>query len=153
MEIQNKLVIADSKTTAPIYVHFGSSAEVKNVISVSITYLEDGIYGECYGIEWNEDDMRGLAISLYYSKDGYLFEIAPTTKEDLQNAIKNIDKLIFDSVSIEDFKRFKKDMQLKNSDIAKIVGLTTDSVKTMTQPNRELPSWAKAMIYVWKRLK
>lgn len=53
----------------------------------------------------------------------------------------------------EDFKFFKKHFNLKNSDIAEIVGLTTDSVKTMTQPNKELPSWAKAMIYVWKKQK
>ena len=30
------------------------------------------------------------------------------------------------------------------------IGLTEDSVKTMTQPARKLPTWAKAMLYVWK---
>ena len=54
----------------------------------------------------------------------------------------------------EDFKAMKKDLGIKNnSQIAEIVGLTTDSVKTMTQPNRELPAWAKSMIFVWKKLK
>ena len=53
----------------------------------------------------------------------------------------------------EDWKSMKKNLKIKNSDIAEITGLTVDSVKTMTQPNRELPAWAKSMIFVWKRLK
>lgn len=53
----------------------------------------------------------------------------------------------------QDLKDLKKQFKLKNSDIAEIVGLTVDSVKTMTQPNKELPSWAKAMIYIWKKQK
>jgi hypothetical protein len=52
-----------------------------------------------------------------------------------------------------EFKELKKEFNLKNSDIAEIVGLTVDSVKTMTQPNKELPSWAKSMIFVWKKSK
>lgn len=55
--------------------------------------------------------------------------------------------------SHNDFKDLKKHFNLKNSDIAEIVGLTTDSVKTMTQPNKELPSWVKSMMYVWKKQK
>ncbi len=51
------------------------------------------------------------------------------------------------------FKAMKKELKITNSDIADITGLTVDSVKTMTQPNRDLPSWAKSMIFVWKRLK
>ena len=53
----------------------------------------------------------------------------------------------------EDFKQMKKELKIINSDIAEIIGLTVDSVKTMTQPKRELPAWAKSMIFVWKRLK
>lgn len=49
-----------------------------------------------------------------------------------------------------DFKAMKKKLDLTNADIANITGLSVDSVKTMTQPSKELPSWAKAMIYVWK---
>ena len=53
----------------------------------------------------------------------------------------------------QQFKELKKELNLKNADIAKITGLTVDSVKTMTQPNKELPSWAKSMIFVWKKQK
>lgn len=52
-----------------------------------------------------------------------------------------------------DFKQMKKELGLTNENIAEIIELTPDSVKTMTQPNRYLPSWADAMIYVWKRLR
>ena len=55
--------------------------------------------------------------------------------------------------SHQDFKDLKKHFKIKNYDVAEIVGLTVDSVKTMTQPNKELPSWAKAMIFVWKKQK
>ena len=53
----------------------------------------------------------------------------------------------------QDFKDLKKEFNLKNSDVSEILGLTVDSVKTLTQPNKELPTWAKAMIYVWKKQK
>lgn len=53
----------------------------------------------------------------------------------------------------QDLKDLKKQFKIKNSDIAEIVGLTVDSVKTMTQPGKELPSWAKSMIFVWKKQK
>lgn len=49
----------------------------------------------------------------------------------------------------EDFKTMKRQLKLTNASIAEITGLSTDSVKTMTQPNRELPAWAKSMIFVW----
>lgn len=51
-----------------------------------------------------------------------------------------------------DFKAMKKALGLTNAYIAEITGLSVDSVKTMTQPSKELPTWAKAMIYVWKQL-
>ena len=53
----------------------------------------------------------------------------------------------------QDLKDLKKQFKIKNSDIAAIVGLPVDSVKTMTQPGKELPSWAKSMIFVWKKQK
>lgn len=49
-----------------------------------------------------------------------------------------------------DFKAMKKELGLTNADIAEIIGLSVDSVKTMTQPSKELPTWAKAMLHVWK---
>ena len=55
------------------------------------------------------------------------------------------------SMTHEDFKTMKKQLKLTNASIAEITGLSTDSVKTMTQPNRELPAWAKSMIFVWKQ--
>lgn len=51
----------------------------------------------------------------------------------------------------EDWKAYKKERGLKNEDIAKIVGITPDSVKNQTQPNKELPKWAIAMLYEWKQ--
>lgn len=52
-----------------------------------------------------------------------------------------------------DFKQMKKEIGLNNADVAEIIGLSADSVKTMTQPNKELPAWAKAMVFVWKHFK
>ena len=49
----------------------------------------------------------------------------------------------------KDFKEFKKAMNLKNKDIALIIGLTENSVKNQTAPSKELPTWAKSMIYVF----
>jgi len=51
------------------------------------------------------------------------------------------------------YKEMKKELGLTNASIADITGLKTDSVKSMTQPNKELPAWAKAMIFVWEKLK
>ena len=50
-----------------------------------------------------------------------------------------------------EFRKMKKELNLTNYIIADITGLTSDSVKTMTQPNQELPAWAKTMIFVWKK--
>ena len=66
------------------------------------------------------------------------------------NQFKNGERIFSEN---ELFKAMKKELKITNSDIAEITGLTVDSVKTMTQPNRELPAWAKSMIFVWKRLK
>lgn len=53
----------------------------------------------------------------------------------------------------EDFKSMKKQLGITNAIIASEIGLTSDSVKNQTAPAKELPSWAKSMILVWKRLK
>jgi len=50
----------------------------------------------------------------------------------------------------EDFKELKKQLGLKNRDIALIIGLTENSVKSQTAPSKKLPTWAKSMIYVYK---
>ena len=52
----------------------------------------------------------------------------------------------------EKFRDMKKSLFIKNKDIAEITGLTQNSVKTLTQPNKKLPAWAKSMIYVWVKL-
>jgi len=52
-----------------------------------------------------------------------------------------------------DFKEMKKQLGLTNAIIASEIGLTTDSVKNQTAPAKELPKWAKSMIFVWQKLK
>lgn len=48
----------------------------------------------------------------------------------------------------------KRDLNLTNADLAEIIGgLTTDSVRVLTQPNKELPKWVRSMLYVWKKTK
>lgn len=51
----------------------------------------------------------------------------------------------------EDWRIYKKERGLKNADIAEVLGITVDSVKNQTQPNKELPKWAIAMLYEWKQ--
>ena len=46
----------------------------------------------------------------------------------------------------------KKGLGLTNSDIADIIGNTSDSVKSTTQPNKELPRWLKLAIVVFERM-
>lgn len=46
----------------------------------------------------------------------------------------------------------KKQLGLTNALIASEIGLTSDSVKNQTAPSKELPAWAKSMIFVWKKL-
>lgn len=53
----------------------------------------------------------------------------------------------------DDFKSMKNDLNLTNADIAEITGLSVDSVKNQTQSSKELPTWIKSMIYVWKKTK
>ena len=50
------------------------------------------------------------------------------------------------------YKAMKSGLGLTNSDIADIIGNTPDSVKSTTQPNKDLPRWLKLAIVVYERL-
>ena len=50
------------------------------------------------------------------------------------------------------FKQMKKALGLNNQDIADITGNTSDSVKSTTQPNKDLPRWLKLAIVVYERM-
>ena len=50
------------------------------------------------------------------------------------------------------YKEMKKGLGLTNSDIANIIGNTSDSIKSTTQPNKELPRWLKLAIVVFERM-
>ena len=53
----------------------------------------------------------------------------------------------------ERYKEMKKELGLTNSDIADITGNSADSVKSVTQPNKEIPRWLKLAIVVHERWK
>ena len=50
------------------------------------------------------------------------------------------------------FKAMKLGLGLTNSDIADITGNSSDSVKSVTQPNKEIPRWLKLAIVIYERL-
>ena len=50
------------------------------------------------------------------------------------------------------FKAMKSELRLTNSDIADITGNSADSVKSVTQPNKEIPRWLKLAIVIYERL-
>ena len=50
----------------------------------------------------------------------------------------------------ERFKEMKKGLGYTNSDIAEITGNTADSIKSSTQPNKEMPRWLKLAIVVYE---
>ena len=50
------------------------------------------------------------------------------------------------------FKVMKLALGLTNSNIADIIGNSADSVKSVTQPNKEIPRWLKLAIVVYERL-
>lgn len=52
----------------------------------------------------------------------------------------------------KEFKAMKKDLRLTNRDIAEITGLNYDSVKTLLQPNKDLPRWARLTLHVYKKV-
>lgn len=53
----------------------------------------------------------------------------------------------------ERYKAMKRELGLTNSDIAEITGNSADSVKSVTQPNKEIPRWLKLAIVVHERWK
>lgn len=53
----------------------------------------------------------------------------------------------------ERFKAMKSGLRLTNSDIADITGNSTDSVKSVTQPNKDIPRWLKLAIVVFERMR
>ena len=50
------------------------------------------------------------------------------------------------------YKEMKSGLGLTNSDIADITGNSADSVKSVTQPNKDIPRWLKLAIVVYERL-
>ena len=50
------------------------------------------------------------------------------------------------------YKAMKKGLNLTNADISDIIGNTPDSVKSTTQPNKDLPRWLKLAIVVYERM-
>jgi len=52
----------------------------------------------------------------------------------------------------ERYKAMKSGLELTNSDIAEITGNSADSVKSVTQPNKEIPRWLKLAIVVYERM-
>ena len=50
------------------------------------------------------------------------------------------------------FKAMKSGLEFTNSDIANITGNSADSVKSVTQPNKEIPRWLKLAIVVFERM-
>jgi hypothetical protein len=51
------------------------------------------------------------------------------------------------------FKAMKKGLGLTNYDISEITGNSADSVKSVTQPNKEIPRWLKLAIVVYERMR
>ncbi len=51
------------------------------------------------------------------------------------------------------FKEMKEGLDYTNSDIAIITGNTADSIKSSTQPNKELPRWLKLSIVIYETTK
>jgi hypothetical protein len=50
------------------------------------------------------------------------------------------------------YKKMKSVLKLTNADIAEIIGNTSDSVKSTTQPKKDLPRWLKLAIVVFERM-
>jgi hypothetical protein len=50
------------------------------------------------------------------------------------------------------YKKMKSGLGLTNPDIAEITGNSADSVKSVTQPNKEIPRWLKLSIVVYERM-
>lgn len=52
----------------------------------------------------------------------------------------------------ERYKSMKSGLGMTNSDIAEITGNSPDSIKTVTQPNKDIPRWLKLSIVIFERL-
>ena len=50
------------------------------------------------------------------------------------------------------YKAMKSALELTNADISDIIGNTADSVKSTTQPNKDLPRWLKLAIVIYERM-
>jgi len=50
------------------------------------------------------------------------------------------------------YKAMKSGLGLNNSDIADITGNGADSVKSVTQPNKDIPRWLKLAVVVYERM-
>lgn len=50
----------------------------------------------------------------------------------------------------ERYRAMKSALKLTNADIAEITGNSADSVKSVTQPNKDLPRWLKLAIVVYE---
>ena len=50
------------------------------------------------------------------------------------------------------YKAMKSGLGLTNSDIADIIGNSADSVKSVTQPNKDITRWLKLAIVIYERL-
>ena len=51
----------------------------------------------------------------------------------------------------ENLKALMKELGLSYYDIAKITGHSYNSVKSMLQPNREIPRWMNLVLFVWNK--
>lgn len=51
------------------------------------------------------------------------------------------------------FKEMKEGLGYTNSDIAEITGNTSDSIKSATQPNKDLPRWLRLAIVIYETTK
>ena len=51
------------------------------------------------------------------------------------------------------YRKMKSELKLTNADISEITGNTTDSIKNVTQPNKEIPRWLKLAIFVFEKTK
>lgn len=51
----------------------------------------------------------------------------------------------------ERYREMKKGLGLTNSDIAEITGNSAESIKTVTQKNKQLPRWVKLSIYIYEK--
>lgn len=50
-------------------------------------------------------------------------------------------------------KALLKDLGLNYYDIARITGLTYDSIKNQLQPKKKIPSWVHLVLYVYLKMK